>query len=246
MTATLTLSPTVPGSASATTLLSARTTVIQTARLDATADVTRVNGWLNNVYQEVASETRCLRSSGTATLTSGVNEYLLDPKILHIELITVTPVGGTQGFPLKEAQLDEILNYRATGSGAASPSMRYCLEPMNTLELWPTPSTGDTITFFYSYLPNVLTADGDTTLLPEPHAANLLEYGSLVLAAEFKRDILMLGDFQSQYSQALQDFQKYLNRKAGAYPGAFPTWTRLNPFAPHDPSTDMPGWDWAA
>lgn len=242
MTATLTLSPVVPGSATATTFKNVQDTVIQTARLDSTLDLTRTKGWINNVYQEVASETRCLRSSGTATLTSGVNEYLLDPKILHIELITVTPVGGQQGFPLKEAQLIEIQNYRSLGSGAASPSMRYCLEPMNTLELWPTPSTGDTITFWYSYLPSALSADGDTTLLPEPHAANLLEYGSLVLAAEFKRDIMMLGDYQGQYAQALQDFQKYLNRKGGAYPGAFPTWTRMNPLAPHDPSTDVPSW----
>lgn len=244
MTTTLTLSPAVPGSATATTFLAAQNTVIQTARLDAVLDLTRVKGWINTIYQDVANETRCLRASGTATLTSNVSEYLLDPKILHIELITVTPVGGTQGFPLKEAQLIEIQNCRATGSGAASPSRKYCLEPMNTLELWPTPSTGDTITFWYSYLPSALSADGDTTLLPEPHAANLLQYGALVQAAEFKRDIMMLGDYQSQYATAMQDFQKYLNRKAGAYPGAFPTWTGQRPFAPHDPSADIP-WDWS-
>ena len=122
--------------------------------------------------------------------------------------------------------------------------MTYCLEPMGTLEFWPTPSSGDTITFWYSYLPNTLSADNDVTLLPEPHAGNLLMYGSLVYAAEFKRDIMMLGDYQAQYAAALQDFQKYVNRKPGAYPQAFPTWTHLNPYAPHDPSQDVPGWDW--
>jgi hypothetical protein len=115
---------------------------------------------------------------------------------------------------------------------------------MGDLELWPTPSTGDTITFWYSYLPNALSADGDTTLIPEPHAGNLLLYGGLCYAAEFKRDILMLGDFQSQFNGAMGDFQKYLNRQAGQYPGAFPTWTRLQPGPPHDPSSDVPFGDW--
>jgi hypothetical protein len=232
------------------TYLDIQTSVAQKLRMNLTDDGDKIRGYIATTYAEVAAETRCFQRTGTTTMAAPVPPAIytsctLDPSVLHIELLTVTQDGGTAWFPLKECQLDEILNYRAVASASGGPPTRYALIGLNQIELWPNARTGDVLTTWYSYLPTPLSDDTDVPAIPEPYASNLLEYGACVQGAEFKRDIMMLGDFQSQYAQALQNFQKYLNRKAGAYPGAFPTWTRMNPFAPHDPSTDVPGWDWS-
>jgi hypothetical protein len=218
--------------------------VADKAKLLLADDGTNIKAWINAAYADVASATRCFQQTAGAAMTAGVGSYTLDPTILHIELVTVTQTGGDTWFPLKECELDEILNLRALNANATGPSTRYCLVGLNQLEVWPAPTNADTMTFWYSYLPAQLVNDSDVPLLPEPHCSNLLGYGALVQAAEFKRDIMMLGDFQGQYAASMQDFQKYLNRKAGAYPMSFPTWTRLDPWAPHDRSTDVPDWSY--
>ena len=217
-----------------------KTAVINKARLDSTADAAKVGQWVNEAYTQVCAETRCLQQAATATVTANTASYTLDASILHIELIVCTQPGGTAWFPLAEAQLDEILNFRAVSPNSSGPPRRYCLVGMNQIELWPTPTEADTLTFYYSYTPAALSANTDIPLIPEPYASKLLEFGALVQAAEFKRDLMMLGDFQQQYATWLAAFQRYVNRKQGAYPETFPTWTRKMPFGPHDPAVDIP------
>jgi len=240
---TLTLSPSVPGGtvtpANFTTL---QTRVIDKVRLDSTdsATTTRVKDWINQAYMQVAIETRYWQTQGTATLTTGQASYTLDPNLLHIILITVTQAGGTAWFPLKEAELDEILNFQAVSPESTGPARRYCLVNSNELILWPTPMSADTITFYYAYLPTPLSSGTDVPGMPEPYASQCLEYGAAIKAAEWKRDLMMLGDFQQQYATALAAFQRFVNRRQGEYPEQFPTWTRKLPYGPHDPSVDIP------
>ena len=237
---TLTLSPSVPGgTVTPDTFATIYGNVITKARLDATADVAKAKAWVNKAYMQLAVETRYFQTSGAATLTAGTSIYTLDPNLLTIMLITVTQAGGNAWFPLKEAQLDEILNFQAVSPGGTGPARRYCVLEKNTLMIWPTPASADTITFYYSYLPTPLSADSDVPEIPMPYTP-ALEFGALVHAAEFKRDLMMLGDFQSQYASWLQAFQRFANRKQGAYPEEFPTWSRKLPYGPHDPSTDVP------
>jgi len=243
---TLTLTPSVPGgTVTPATFQTIYGRVIDKVRLDPTssADITRVKDWINQAYMQVAVETRYFQTSGTATLTAGQASYSLDPNLLTVTLITVTQSGGTAWYPLKEAQLDEILSFQAVSTGTG-PARRYCVDPANTLILWPTPAAADTITFYYSYLPTPLSANGDTPQMPEPFASNVLEFGAAIKAAEFKRDLMMLGDFQQQYATWLAGFQRFANRKQGQYPEEFPTWTRKVPYGPHDPATDIPDSYW--
>ncbi len=218
--------------------LDIQTSVAAKLRLTLADDQTKIQDWINQTYADVAVETRCFQKQGTAAMTAGVATYLLDAQILHIELLTVTQAGGTAYFPLVECQLDEILNYQATSAGGSGPSRRYCLIGLNEIVVWPTPAAADTMNIWYSYLAPPLVDDNDTALFPEPFASKILEYGALVQGAEWKRDIMVLGQYQQQYQSWLGAFQRYLNRKGGAYPEAFPTWTRLWPFPAHDPSAD--------
>lgn len=219
-----------------------RTAVIAKARLDAVADKTKAGVWVNKAYFKAATETRCFQTSRTDVLTAAA-AFSLNSAVHEIELFTCTAAGSSAWFPLKEATLDEILNLRATSQAGSGTPRRYALVGLTDIELWPTPAGGETLTTWYANLPAALSADGDIPLIPEPHASDLLEFGALIHAAEFKRDLMMLGDFQQQYATALAGFQRYVNRKAGAYPASFPTWTRGRGYGPHDPSTDVPYFD---
>ena len=214
--------------------------VIDKLRLNAADDLANVKDWINQAYAEVASETRCFQTDGVATMTAAVGSYLLPASVLHIELLTITPTGADTWFPMKECQLPEILNMRGLGPGAIGPPTRYAVVGLNQLEVWPAARSGDVMNFWNSYLPTALSGDGDVPAIPEPHASNLLGYGACVQGAEFKRDVLTLSNYQGQYNQCLQAFQRYLNRKGGAYPQAFPTWTGGPRFPFSDPSTDLP------
>jgi hypothetical protein len=219
------------------TFATIRGNVIAKARLDTTDDATRTSDWINQVYMDVAVETRCFQTNADATLTAGTTSYTLDAQVLHIELITCTQLAGQAGQPVKQCQISEILDARATNASQRGPATKYALVGLNQLELWPAASAGDVLTFWYSYLPGAL-SDPDVPAFPEPFGSKLLEYGALCQAAEFKRDVMMLGNYQAQYDEQMREFQKFLNRKAGSYPGAFPTWTRSDWFVPHDPSSD--------
>lgn len=221
------------------TFLDIQNDVLDKLRLNATDDLANVKDWINQSYAEAAAETRCFQTGKVATLTTDPS-YTLDAQILHIELMTVIPASGVASFPMKECRLDEILNLRALGPGAAGPSTRYALVGLNQLEVWPAPHAGDLLNVWYSYLPTPLSADSDVPGMPEPYGSNLLGYGACVQGAEFKKDVLMLSNFQGQYGQAMLAFQRYLNRKAGSYPEAFPTWTGGPRFPFSDPSTDIP------
>lgn len=219
------------------TYLSIRNAVIAKLRLDATNDVTKVNDWIQQAYADVAQETRCFQQSATSTLTSGTATYTLSSSVVHIEFLTVTPVGSTPGDPLQEVGLYEIRRLRRLNNVASGPSTHYSLSGLNQLDLWPTPSGADTLTTDYSHLPTALSADGDVPAIPEPFGSKLLEYGACTQAAEFKKDLLMLSDFQQSYQGWIRAFQRYLNRRQGAYPRSFPVFGD-NVYVPHDPSTD--------
>jgi hypothetical protein len=215
-----------------------RDSVMVKAKLDATNDIAKVNDWIDLSYMQVASETRCFQTNANVDLTAGAESYIPDALILHIELLTVTPVNGNAYYPLKECSLDEILNLRA-GNVATGPPRRYALVGLNQVEFWPAASAGDVLGVWYSYLPDALSED-DVPLIPEPFGTSLLEYGALIHAVEFKKDILMLGDYQQQYASWLAAFQRYVNRKGGAFPQAFTTWTGTGGWIPYDRSTDIP------
>lgn len=216
-----------------------KTSLISMVRLDATDDATKAGQWINETYFEVATETRFNRTSRTDVLTSS-STLTVNAAVHEIEAITCTPTGGTASPPLKEENLDTILGLRALNPSSVGTPTRYALEPLSTLHLWPTPAGGETLTTYYAALLTALSAVGDIPLIPEPHASKLLLYGPAVKAAEWKRDLLMLGEFQQQYAAALAGFQRYLNRKGGAYPASFPVKMPGREWMPADPSVDVP------
>lgn len=223
------------------TLAQLRAEVTDKLRLDADGDdATRVDRWLNQVYVTVATKTSCLVTNATATMTGGEDSYVVPSSIVHIDEITLSDSSGTAYPPMVQSSLDEILRRRAFNQASSGVPYRYAVVGMNQIEFFPKARTGDVLTFWYSYLPDKLTADGDISLLPEPFGSKLLVYGACVEAADFKNDTRLYFYYQQAYAQWEQDLQAYVNRRPGDYPGAFAVWGPDKPgYVPSDRSSDF-------
>lgn len=209
-------------------------------RLNPTDDKTKVHDWINQVYADVCVETEANITSATMTLTAGTYSYTLPSAVSRIKEMYMTPVGGSQLWPLRQTTLDYILRRRVAGGGASTATgtaTHYTLLGLNEFEVYPTPSAADVVTIYYVALPTALSADSDVPILQEPWASKILEYGALAEAADWKGDPSEQ-EYRQLYEVWKQKFRGHLTRRAGGQPGQF----RIFPgssFPPHDPSTDL-------
>ena len=212
--------------------------VVAKARLDATNDLTKVKDWINQVYAQVCVETEANITTSTMTVTAGTGSYTFPSSVVRIKEMYVTPVGGTQYAPMQQTTLDYILRRRQASGGVAATSYmtHYALLGINDFEVYPTPSSADTVTIYYVALPTVLSGNTDVPILQEPFASKVLEYGALCEAADWKGDPSE-GEYRQLFQQWMMKLKTNLNRKQGGQPGQF----RVFPgyaYPPHDPSTD--------
>jgi hypothetical protein len=111
----------------------------------------------------------------------------------------------------------------------------YTLQGQN-VELWPTPGGADVMMFYYVGYPPILTAGTDVPQIDEPYASKLLEFGSLIDAADYIKDIMSSYTYPQAFQDWLYRYRQHLSRKQGTQSLTFrsPTGTMV----PHDNSTD--------
>ncbi len=157
-----------------------------------------------------------------------------------MKLLTVTFADGSVSQPLQQVPLETILDRRraSVASGQQVSRPVYALAGQNQLELWPEPGAGQSMSFWYVYLPDELTADGDNPAIMEPFGSELLEAGALVRGARFKKDPL-LADLEADLEVRMQRFQVWLNRREGSGPRTFRVWSGGGTVRVADRSADM-------
>src|SRR5215471_4560033 len=106
----------------------------------------------------------------------------------------------------------------------------------NSIELWPTPGGADTMTIYYVGYPPLLSAGTDVPQLDEPYASKLLEFGALIDASDYIKDILAGYTYPQSFQDWMYRYRQHLSRKQGTQSLTFrnPTGTMV----PHDNSTD--------
>lgn len=218
--------------------------VIAKARLSSDNDTDKVKDWLNQIYADACLTTEVSVTSATMNLTAGSASYTFPDAIMRIKEMVITPSGATVSKPLKQSTLDEILSRRQASGGIQNFGgyvTHYALLGVNDFEVWPTPQAADVLTIYYVAAPTALDADEDVpSLLPEPFASKVLEFGALAEAADFKGDPAG-AQWAGEYQQWLQKLRAHLTRKQGSQPGQFRVWNSTV-FPPHDPSTDVGGY----
>lgn len=215
--------------------------VIKKARLNSTNDLSSVKDWLNQVYADVCIELEANVDQTTATLTANTSSYdlsTLASAVVRIKQMYVTSA-SVQYAPLQLVTLDQILTWQQAGGGNAvanGVSRYYSLTGLNRIDFYPTPQAADTLTIWYVKQPTALSGNTDLTILPEPYASKVLEYGALAEAADFKGD-----PSEQEYRQLFevwkQRLKAHMTRRASGQPGQFNVFP-AKVFPPHDPSTD--------
>lgn len=220
------------------TFLDIYTEVIDKVRLDATADVSRVKDWVNQVYADVCIKTEAIQDYATVTLTANQAIYTPDTSIIRVKQMYVTPTGQQQSRPLIPTSLEQILEWSAGGASTNNGYVtHYAMMGLDRIMYWPTPTAADVVTIFYVQQPTALTNNTDVPVLMEPYVSNLLVNGACYEAAVFLKDpdaVL----FAQAYEKELREFRAHLRRREGAMTRQFRI-TRGDYHVPHDPSTDV-------
>src|SRR5215831_14419237 len=215
--------------------------VIAKTRLDPNnaADVSKTKDWINQAYYRVTLETETIQGQTTLALVSGTATYALPTLTKRIKWAVVQMSGQVfNGPPLRLTSFDEILwRRKASGGGNVTQgtATMYTVQG-NNIELWPTPGGADTMTIYYVGYPPLLSAGTDVPQMDEPYASKLLEFGALIDASDYIKDILAGYTYPQSFQDWLYRYRQHLSRKQGTQSLTFrnPTGTMV----PHDNSTD--------
>jgi len=228
------------------TLAQFRTAVSQKLGLDNTAGSTEqlaIDSWVNEAVLDILMETQVYIVESTATLTDGQGDYVMDANILIIKDVSVTSVG--QSYVFDHVSPDEIIQRRVSTNIAGGPTRKYALNGADVLMLWPAPSTGDSLTFYYVPRPTALVNATD-----DPSAAALggipsewhkaIQWYALWQGGDYMDDdSSQQGErYHTYYEAWLKRIKKERSYKGGRRLGAITPGRRKRPFVPHNPSTD--------
>jgi hypothetical protein len=202
------------------TFIDIQQAVIYKARLDQAQDLSFVKDWINQIYYQVCVELEFYTAvSDSAAAGANATNVTIPSTIIAVDYVVPTGSTGVVYGPMDMITFDEILQMRAYTSTAittGAPS-RYCFRSgvAPTVEFWPAANGGEILTFYGSRFPAPLVGDGDPPIFPEPYATKVLEYGALVNAAEYKKDLIMMGEFQNMYADWLTRFRGFTNTRVG-------------------------------
>ena len=203
-----------------------------------------IDGWVNQAIVDILMETEVYVVEATATLTDGKGDYTMDANILIVKDVYVT--SGSTNWIFDHVSPDAIIQYRTATTVGGGPSRYYALNGSDILMLYPSPSAGDTLTFFYVPRPTPLSSASD-----DPSSAALggipsewhkaIEWYALWQGGDYMDDDSSQNGerYRTYYEGWLKRIKKERSRKGGRRIGAIVPGRRRRPFVAHDPSADV-------
>ncbi len=182
------------------------------------AERSLMEGWANEAVIEVLLATHCYVEIGDMALTEGVSEYRIDDDILAIVNDKITSSSGAGTFQI--ITLEEMIDRQAANTAMTGGTTVVAMEG-NLLIVFPTPSTGTTIRYFYIPRPTAMTNDAHDPssatyggVPSEYHKA--LEYYMLWQGAEYdnKKAPMTPQDYAGAFQGLCKQYRKAHRAKA--------------------------------
>lgn len=202
------------------------------------------DGWVNEAVVDILMETQVYVVESTASLTAGQGDYVMDSNILLIKDVYVSSGGSNWTFD--HVSPDQIIQYRTSSTIGGGPSRYFALNGADVLMLYPTPSSGDSLTLYYVPRPTALSDAPD-----DPSQASLggipsewhkaIQWYALWQAGDYMDDDSSHNgqDYRQEYEAWLKRIKKERSRKGGRRIGAIVPGRRRRPSVAHDPSADV-------
>lgn len=220
-----------------TTLAKYKTRILTTMGLtgDASAWDTILTDKLNEAYEDVLLKTRCSIDLATVSFTAGEDSYELPTQPLAILTFKTTSSGND--YPMEPVSLPEIREMQRNGT-SQSPVRCFAVSG-NTLVVYPTPDSADTLAIDYVPRPTAMSDAAHTPSAIRPEYQQLLEWYvcAYVGMAEEHQASGNGAAFQAMYERGLRDMRKNMRMLGGLRKRRAVVGRRR--YIPHNPSTDL-------
>lgn len=172
----------------AATLANIRTAIQQ--RGYGTDTATAQTELVNSVYRRIVGMHRWrfleITNNQTITCTVGDDSYSLATltDLMHLDAVRIE--FGTDYPPIDYVNPQEFRDLQHADRDNGVP--RYWTRISNTVYLWPVPDKAYKLDIDYIKYPANLSADADTTVIPEPYAQDVLAWGAIAELCFRERD----------------------------------------------------------
>lgn len=194
-----------------------------------TSDATEAKDLVNNAYYEICSRAKLNQKSVTKTLTAGTADYGISTTsptspnlsindLQAIRSLTYTLAGQTQAYAVEPTTVDEILRLRQAASSTSTGTlMKYALLGLDTLMLWGTPATADSLGIYYAFRPTAMSADSDTPTVLPAEFHDLIVVGALKAALRTS-DLSAAAAYHREFEAGLAELGSWLSGRLAGRP----------------------------
>lgn len=167
-----------------------------------TDTVTQQTNAINRAYRKVLSSGywRFMESTTTVAVSAGTTVVTVPVSMNQLRLAALTDA-SSNGISIDAIPPEEILELQNSYPDSGITS-KYSLIGSSSIFLWPAPEAAVTLRLYYVAAPTALTADGDTSLIPDPYD-DLVVYAAAADLAMRERDINSATYYANEYNSML-------------------------------------------
>lgn len=189
---------------------------------------------LNDTYREVCQRARLLHDSRTITLADSPDVNLTAQGITDMQQLRRVAYTGAQAYgtiDLEPCDLETLLNLRSVQGATPGWTRVYNLDG-DTLRLFPSGSSGETLTLYIVAQPDEMNADDDEPTSVPSEFHKVIVDGAIAACAKHGA---VRSEYRSYFEDGVTKLRVYANTRTGEdpAPARFGRWRRP---VPHDRS----------
>lgn len=224
--------------------------VLTAARLRPDTDRASVRRVINDAYLDVALVLDLTQTSQSVSFIAGRSDYSISSDLGITNLISISSIIGPASADLAFVEMEatypsRLLELRSTSTISNDAPWMYALYGIDTLMVYPGPTSAAQATIYYTSEPDALFDDSDTPVLLPRNFHRVIEDRAIELAARrWGRNTQLAADAHASYEAGLGEARSWLSERDGVWSKEVATLSTTHRARrrPHDRSTDTGWW----